>query len=131
MLAFPRPEGRGFYRRAAAQRLGPLLGFGSGVFGDGGFAGGEGLSLGVVAEAGADVEFAVVDGAGFDVGAGVPVLCSTPAGKSGPGSMLHPSEPTPGSLGAPVRSCECASRGGRIAQDRTRMALRADSFLHD
>ncbi len=30
--------------------------------------------------------------------------------------------------GAPVRSCECASRGGRIAQDRTRKALRADCF---
>jgi hypothetical protein len=30
--------------------------------------------------------------------------------------------------GAPVRSCECASRGARIAQDRTRKALRADVF---
>jgi hypothetical protein len=31
--------------------------------------------------------------------------------------------------GAPVRSCERASRGGRIAQDRTRKALRADILL--
>ena len=30
--------------------------------------------------------------------------------------------------GAPGRSCECASRGGRIVQDRTRKALRADWF---